>query len=348
MERHVDFTIPGSPRLTFARYYNSLHHNQASRLFSHNWHHSFSYEISYSPDGTTDLLRPDGSVKSFGSSRQSADEPGVLLMQVDAAGLMTGATYTDGQGATETYDRLGRIARIDYAQGGFIAIAYNGDNPRLISVTDEHNRAIRFTYGSNTDSELKQITTPNGSIYKYLYNSSYMLSTVTGPDNYSITYSYDEYKFNLSGTQGRRLTGVTDERKIRTTSWTYDKFGQATSSYRGTGVDKTTVAYTPNGATVTNPLGGITEYQFSTVQRYQKSTSSTTGCPASSPCGLPLTTSSTYDFNGNVVASVDEAGSKTCYAYEIPRNLEIRRVSGLPGTVECADVLANYCAGYYR
>ncbi|MDP3126719.1 MAG: RHS repeat-associated core domain-containing protein, partial [Thiobacillus sp.] len=50
----------------------------------------------------------------------------------------------------------------------------------------------------------------------------------------------------------------------------------------------------------------------------------------------------TYDANGNVASRADFNGHKTCFAYDLTRNLEIARVEGLAAGASCPTNLATY------
>ena len=50
----------------------------------------------------------------------------------------------------------------------------------------------------------------------------------------------------------------------------------------------------------------------------------------------------TYDSNANVTSSTDWLSRKTCYAYDLTRNLETVRLEGLASGVACPSNLATY------
>ena len=94
---------------------------------------------------------------------------------------------------------------------------------------------------------------------------------------------------------------------------------------------------TPRQPVVTDPLGTARTYNFQTILGVVKSTG--TSQPGGSGCG-PASSAITYDANGNVASRADFNQHKTCYAYDMARNLETARVEGLASTADCATALA--------
>ena len=78
------------------------------------------------------------------------------------------------------------------------------------------------------------------------------LASTTFPGALVKSYLYE------NATYPAALTGITDENAMRYASWSYDAQGRAVSSEhgaQGSGIDRHTVAYNPNGsATITDPL----------------------------------------------------------------------------------------------
>ena len=81
-----------------------------------------------------------------------------------------------------------------------------------------------------------------------------------------------------------------------------------------------------SGTTLTNPLGGISQFAFLDILGSNKVAS------LSHPLLAGVARSFTYDGNGNLVTATDFNGNGSSYTYDLARNLETRRVeaSGKP------------------
>lgn len=334
IEVHTDFTVPGSPHLSFTRYYNS----QPQRGYSTNmgpfWRHSFDYSVN--PSGNTfRLLRPDGSVITIGDQNER-NEVGYFDYILDpTTGNTIGYTYDTNAGSKEFYSKVGQITKIEFLQGGFINFSYT--NGRLMSVTDHFGRSVSFTYG--TYSRVSQVKAPSGAIYKYEYIQKGDLTKVTAPDNTYIGYSYDNVASNKSNFLGM-LTSKQDETGATIGSYKYDKRGRAWSTEGPGGINKLTIAYdyssssAPSTLTYANGTTKIiSDEMIMKIPRLKT---------AALSCGTNCTTqgtSATYDEFGNQTSYTDSSGSKTCRSYDTQRQLVVRVVENLPATASCSDVL---------
>ena len=121
------------------------------------------------------------------------------------------------------------------------------------------------------------------------------------------------------------LTGLIDERAARLGSYSYDGFGRATQSRWWADTAQTRPAVRmawhthTNSTTVTNGVGASHVYSYTLVNGRRVLTS--VSQPGGSGCG-PSSASLTYDANANVSSRTDFIGAKTCYAYDLSRNLE--------------------------
>ncbi len=140
------------------------------------------------------------------------------------------------------------------------------------------------------------------------------------------------------------LTGVVDENEVRLASYRYDNSGRVVESQwwidreQVLPADRSTVHYGESAATVTNGLGGVSHYSFSSIGR--KVLLASQSQPGGAGCG-PASSAITYDANANVDSRTDFSGHKTCYAYNLTRNLETKRVEGLGSSTACSTALAG-------
>ena len=345
------------------------------------WRGVYDRSIAYATNGTISTAtakREGGKQYYFNLSGTSfvgdADVVGKLVrLGVDASGNATGWTYTNERDEVERYvasgklvsitNRAGHVQTLTYsdgttgANGGYVLDATGAATVtvlpagRLIRVTDPASRSLQ--YGYDVAGRVVKATDPAGGVYTYAYSdatNTANLTSITYPDGKTRTYLYGEAG-NVSSTPNagvsyaNSLTGIVDENGVRYASWTYDATGRATSSEHGafgSGIDYVGLDYgTPdaNGnstTTVVDAQGTSRVFGFSATLGVVKNTS-ITGLPCN---GCAAAT--THDANGNVTSRADFNGNKTCYAYDLARNLETARVEGLASATACPTTLATY------
>lgn len=330
----TDFEVPGSPLLTFTRVYNATPYAMVGNSLTAHWRHSFEYQLAALAGSKIQLRRPDGSMRSFtGTTPDAADEIGTLTALAD------GWTYDTGLGTVERYDTLGRLTRLSTVAGGYVDLTYPTNDSRLSKATDNFGRSLTFAYTGST--RLASVTTPDSKVYSFTYDTNSRLTKMTAPGAEVRTYIYDETTNNPSTYLKGMLTGVTDESNQRYATIKYNNIGQVVSNQRAGGADLLTVpTYAQTGTALKASTNATQTYAFTTVQGFEKVTSKVTACPTTTEC-LPQAESFAYDANGNMTSMTDTAGVKTCRAFDMTRNLETRRVEGLPTMADCAVALAS-------
>lgn len=293
---------------------------------------------------------------------------------MDVNGAITGWDYVSAQDdETEHFDATGKLVSIANragltqtliysdgtagANGGYVLNATGAATTvvlpagRLIRVADSFGHTLQF--GFDSVGRVVKAINPAGGVYLYTYSDTAAASNLTSvkyPDGKVRTYLYGEAS-NVSSTPATgvsyayALTGIIDENGTRYASWTYDAQGKATSSEHGpfgSGIDHVGLVYgTPdaNGnstTTVTDPRGTVRSYSFATILGVVKNTGI-----AGQPCN-GCAASVTYDANGNVASRTDFNGNKTCYGYDLTRNLEAVRLEGVAPGVACPTDLTAY------
>lgn len=217
---------------------------------------------------------------------------------------------------------------------------YDNTDYRLLSIADTYSRAIKFTWsyfhittlpdiaGSKPFPEaISKITFPDGTAAVYEYAP---LPAKSAPSTAKIerltavrwvdaantlidgeSYHYDDARFRNA------LTGISDNRGIRTGTYTYDAEGRAISTAGAAGSDTYEVEYGKNGTEdirrVTNPLGKSSTYRFSRVDSnaFELQLTEVDG-EASSNC-VASNVSFTYDNNDYLAKQTDEEGRVTAY-----------------------------------
>jgi YD repeat-containing protein len=306
-EQVTDYQTTGQNPLAFRRYYNSAGGGVAfASTLGPNWRTPYDRYIQIHSTYRIAAERPDGQIVVF------ALNSGVWTpdSDVDVTLSQAGSTWTliDTDDTVETYNDLGTgvalltsiIARNGYAQ----TLTYDSGN-QLTSVTDSYNRSLSFTHQNGL---LHTVTTPDGLVLTYAYNSNGNLSSVTystSPQT-SQTYLYENSGFPSA------LTGIIDEDGNRFATWSYDGSGRAIPNQHAGGADLMQIAYDDNTGkrTVTNALGEQEVYKFTTLQGVPKLTeidrlaSSTTAA---------ATRYFTYDSNGYRASETDWKGNTTTY-----------------------------------
>ncbi|MEW6415978.1 MAG: DUF6531 domain-containing protein, partial [Pseudomonadota bacterium] len=347
----VDIVETGFNGLRLARYYNSYNSVPAQR-FGPRWNTNYSGVIVPVIGGTGALaIRPDGKGYVFnqvGSAWTATNNiPDRLTELKDTNGIRTGWRYTvAADDSIETYSATGKLLSIADRTGRTQTLTYDlpatnggdGDPNTLDTVTDDTGRQLRFTY--DTSKRIATVTDPAGGIITYGYDAQSNLVSVTYPDGRSKTYHYNEPEHTSGANLPHALTGITDENGDRYATYQYSADGKAIATGHAGGADLHTLAYNPDGSTtVTDPLGTQRTHNFTTILGVVKSTGQTQ--PGGSGCG-PASSATTYDANGNVASRADFNGNKTCYAYDLARNLETARVEGLASGTACPANPATY------
>jgi YD repeat-containing protein len=313
----VDYAGDGPDALEFIRYYNSIGLQTYGPLapLGIRWRSNYDRYLVIVANATAAVAeRGDGQVVGFrvsnGVGAPDSDMDLTLVQSGDAWVL------TDSDGTVETYGRPDdtgrlRVLTIKAADGYTQTLSYNAAN-QLLSVTDSHDRTLKFGYEKWT---LSTVTTPDGETLTYGHNSSapaisndrlVSVSYSASPDK-DRTYLYENATFtNL-------LTGVADAAGNRITTWTYDEFGRATSSLHG--ADLTTVAYgkqQPDGILVNTVTerGEETVYKMRILQNVPK-------IIEIDRLGTPTRPASTelfsYDANGYLASKTAANGKVTTY-----------------------------------
>lgn len=311
-----------------------------------NWRHTYQRSIYYLENGangasTAFVYRHDGKVLPF------VEYGGAFYPQADITDRLSGSPATGWtyiaapNDEVETYDTDGRLISIRSRSGLTHSLAYDVDG-RLTSVTDDFGHSLTFTYdaaagSANAVARISSMTDPGGGVHQYGYTGA-NLTSVTHPDLTARQYVY-------AGSTTRALTSIVDESAATYATFAYNPYAEATLSTHAGGADQVSIDYAKQGmtnwgpATVTDALGTVRIYYFTNVLGVAKLTNITQ--PAASGSGTKAMTFA-YDANGNVVSKVDFNGNRTCYGYDLSRNLETIRVEGFASGINCPANLATY------
>jgi len=286
--------------------------------------------------GPVTFTRPDGSSLSFRSTTaffgttDGAPNPGPFSPVGTATLTNNGnGTYTlrDENAQALTFDSQGNLLSIKDPSGIGWTLTHPDGNTTLITHTNGTSFKVALVAGSGgTYGAAKQInvTDPAGGVYVYqstvgVWDSftnpvSHLgvVSSETLPGSPSTTVSY-KYLPDNSATGSYAQLSEVDYNGVAHDVTTYDSAGRANLSSMADGTQKTTIAYGGNGigptATVTNPLGHVTVYQYNSSQLLLSVTGN-----AALHCLMSFA-QNTYDANGNLATSVDNNGNTTQYVY---------------------------------
>lgn len=272
-----------------------------------------------------------------------SDIDDTLTELIDENDQRTGWLYVDRfNDRIERYDAAGKLVSVEDRSGLTHTLSYN-THGNLVSVTDSFGRQLRFTH--DIQGNFADLIDPSDSIHQFNYESTGNLASIRYPDGNTRIYHYNEPAYTSGINLPHALTGITDENSVRYATHTYDTKGRAIMTEHAGSVDRYQISYSGDGTasasttTVTDPLGSQYTHNFQTILGMAKRVSQTQ--PAGSGCSA-ASSATTYDSNGNVASRDDFNGNKTCYAYDLNRNLEIARVEGLSSGNSCPADMASY------
>jgi len=224
----------------------------------------------------------DGEVDLF--TQQVSGGPGLITSITEVGGHTLTFSYTAGVLQTIS-DDLGRTATVTWTGGVITHIAF----PDSVGVDYSYT-------GAKTGSG-----TP-------VLNLTAVVRTQSGVSR-TVTYQYEDTVFPNA------LTGVTDERGVRASTWTYDDAnGRVSSSSGAGGANLTTVSYddTAMTRTVTNALGKVEVYTFTSIWGVLMATQ-VAGSASTHTAASSLTYA--YSSSGYPTSTTDENGNVTNYTY---------------------------------
>jgi YD repeat-containing protein len=307
-QTEIDYQTRNLSTLHFTRAYNSL---------DGLWRHNHSSYLRFAGNNLA-LVMADGRESFFTVSGStvtaSPAELGRLIKTADTW------LYTAKNNDTYAFDATGRLTRWTNAAGAEHLLSYlNG----TVTVTDNLGQSLSFT----EDAQHQPLTlSTSGLTTQYDYNAAQRLVKLTrtrGGQTEARLFHYEiANKPNL-------LTGITDERGVRFTTWTFDDQDRATSSEHAGGVEHGDVAYNADGSsTVTNEFGKKSIYRFVTIDGVKR----VSAIEGEALGSCPMSNSTfTYDARGLLKTKTDNKGFVTTYDYNT-RGLEITRTeaSGTP------------------
>ncbi|QSX36523.1 RHS repeat-associated core domain-containing protein [Shewanella sedimentimangrovi] len=327
IQPEIDFVSGSAFPLTIEKNYN--HFAARTGVFGKMWLSSFDYKLLYT-DRDTCLIDGEG-MPSIGCDERFPSTPNaediLTVLKPDGAkrvfepsetpyvwhdndfGNGATITYANGMftlhevdGMVEVYNGDGQVLSRTSPAGYSHAFSYN--NGLLTSVTASTGESLTLSY---TGGLVTQITDSEGHSYLYAYTNG-KLSKQTMPNG-----SYKEF-FYTDANWPDALTMIKVNGAIYARFTYSPSSGKATSSGHGAlgNIEEYSFAYTTNKTTVTNPLGQVTDYNYTIINNKKRIVS--VSRQGGQFCGA-ANQSYTYDNLGLQDKVTDWDGKVTDYDY---------------------------------
>ncbi|AWT10053.1 hypothetical protein DM292_07460 [Stutzerimonas frequens] len=235
-----------------------------------------------------------------------------------------GWKYQSATNESFSFDEFGQLNAWSSRNGTSLQLTRSGNQ---VTVIDNLGNVLTFS----DDAHFQPVTmSARGISITYTYNANKRLTTVARTLNGQTSrriYHYEDSRNTAL------LTGVTDERRVRRATWSYDDHGRVISGFQAQGANRINVAYSADTTKVTNELGKVTEYSFDSV-RGVKLITAVKGEPSTN-C-ISSNSSYTYNSLGLVTSKTDHKGNVTTYGYN-ERGLEVSRTEAF-GTPEARTI----------
>ena len=219
-QQEIDISaLKGNLALVFDRHYNSL--SKHDKNIGYGWTHTYDVRLHRYGSNTIYVDQSDGRRVIFNKS--TSDNFYSAQMASDGWVKRDGENYHWywRSGQELTFGSEGRLNQIITPSNDSVDLIYSR-NGQLLQVSDPQDRTIAFEYYSN--SRIKSVTGPRGKRISYSYDNSGNLSRVNYPDKSHRTYHYESSKYPNA------LTGITDTRGLRFSTYAYDGLGRAVLS----------------------------------------------------------------------------------------------------------------------
>ena len=293
---------------------------------------------------------PDGiELRSTPSGWLLVDQTEAVLELYDGEGRLVVLQKSNGLVFNLTYS-AGLLQSVSSSIGSLFNLSYTAG--KVAALTGSGGRRVNYTFDVLNPELLSMVSYPDDKTRSYLYEPPPMPSDAALIAQLRVAAYLPESLYTgpsppLAVAQriahrASRLpvTGIIDEFGNRFATYQYDSFGRATSTEHAGGVQRYQFSY-PTAQTqtiVTDPLGTQRVYNFTKIVQTLKQT--TQSQPAGSGCG-PASSAITYDAQANLASRNDFNNQKVCYAYDLSRNLETKRVEGLTSSAVCSTALSS-------
>ncbi len=343
----TDFSVPGrGVQLNFTRTYSSSEASTDGPL-GFGWTHSYNMSLIVDAVGNVTVVQENGSTVPFltNGSGGYAAPPRVLATLVknsdgthtftrktsqiryvfSSTGQLTGETDLNGYTTKLSYSGS-QLSSVTDPGGRKLSFTYSGAH--IARVTDPMGRGVSFTY--DAAGNLGQTTDAAGHGWKFGYDPSHLLLTMTNPRNGVVRNTYDS---------SARVISQVDAAGLKT-SWAYAGDPATPSGGDTTITDEhrnVTVEHYANLELLSITRGAGTAAAATTNFTYDPATLGRTS--VTDPDGH--STKNTYDSNGNLLTTTDALGNTTSYGYNSFNELARRTTPKGESTVLTYDSSGN-------
>ena len=331
IEVETDYIGSGALPLSVVRTYSSAYPLTVSKQ---QWVWTFGNKLRLDPfqgDGRAIVYYPDQRFVYFKRSSEGTwdAQSASSLRLTEDDGYWKISNFDSDR--VETFDSEGRIVKV---QKGNSQLSYSYDTVDGQSqtiVSDLFGKTLQVYF--NTDGDPERVVNPAGDSIWYVYGGdtglvSDNLTSVTyggaeAPSSVDGSTRYYHYENNAypSGYGNRLLTGITDERGIRYSTFEYTSVGFSYSGFRNYfyanasehagGVYRHEIAPTGRSTESINPLGKSTIHNYEIVDGVRKLVS--VEGVASANC-VSTTQSIVYDEQNYIGSKTDQNGNTTAYS----------------------------------
>jgi RHS repeat-associated protein len=308
----TDIRIPGvGRRLALVRSYNSkLAGASVGGAFGRGWFHRFESKLNFFPWRGIKLRKGNGEPIFFEDPTGSGTYAARLPKTETSSIVKSGAIYTRyfRIGGSEAYDANGFLISLTDTSGNMTTLTRDPSG-NLLAVADSGGRSLSFSYDGS--GHITAVTGPLGVIASYVYDVNGFLQAVTYGDGSGYTFAYD-----ASG----RVLSVTDVSGRVLETHTYDTNGNGITSECSGGQHRFTIAYGTRQSTVTDALGNVSSYRWTSLLGITRRIIEIEGgCPSCGGGGQNQQWS--YDNNGRALSRTDAFGNTRTYTYNASGDL---------------------------
>ncbi len=286
-----------SGRLTAGRY----------GLLGPGWNFSFEMRVRSMNSYTREVRLADGFAQYYIDTNYDGVLESVLPVTKDSwLEALPGGGYKRSlrTGGFETFRADGKIESATDAVGVETTYTYD-ERTRLTSVS-RRGRSITFAYWGSSNRPWQVRGPGDVLVATYSYDATNTLTTVEYPDGSGYRFGYDS---------GRVVwIAALDDNVIE--HHVYDGSGRALTSEIGNGREKLTFSYLVGKTVVTDAVGVVNEYEYATIDFTPRVTSVKGPCASCGGAGGSGKRVWTYDGIGNVIAYQNELGDIWRYTYD--------------------------------
>jgi len=289
------------------------------------WTHDYNRSVSaiYLVDGIewVDVQRPDGRIYRF--NKVQTQWVGTNHVKSGLEQISKGWIFYAKNGDIEYYDPSGRLNDIRLSTGEFINITHNSDH---IRVSDQYGLFIDvFFVEVDSVVRLTSVVDNDGRVWGIDYLQDNLIQ-INYPSN--IRFERKIFHYENSSHPGL-MTGITDQRGVRFSTYAHDAQGRLTSSELAGGVNRISMSYANNGIrSLTNSLNAVSSIEVEKAGNLWRLKSfSGPGC---SGCELG-NESFEYDSQNNLTSHSKEGITTTYAGYDTKGQYATRTEADEPG-----------------